>query len=137
MLHVKYKFYSNSLIVWPKVKFSGYFASLLDRLSILWIHFFISISFYFGWIRLFILKKFWVCIFSFLMSSRQKVRDERLGVLNEFYSPASGIVNNAATARNAERFNSSCFSYSCFTEFAFTFIVHVLFSGSTNRSNPM
>ena len=50
--------------------------------------------------------------------------------------PASGIVNNAATALNAERLSSSCFSYSCFTEFAFTFIVQVLFNGSTNRSNP-
>lgn len=54
-----------------------------------------------------------------------------------YFSPASGIVNNAATALNAERLSSSCFSYSCFTEFAFTFIVQVLFNGSTNRSNPI
>lgn len=68
---------------------------------------------------------------------RVKLRMAQICSLREFYSPASGIVNNAATALSAERFSSSCFSYSCFTEFAFTFIVHVLFSGSTNRSNPV
>lgn len=46
--------------------------------------------------------------------------------------PALGIDANAATARNADLFSSSCFSYSCFTEFAFTFSVQVVFSGSTN-----
>lgn len=50
--------------------------------------------------------------------------------------PASGIVRRADTARNADRFNSSCFSYSCLTEFVFTFNVQVYFSGSTSLSKP-
>ena len=54
-----------------------------------------------------------------------------------FNIPAFGICNNAATARNADRFNSSCFSYSCFTELGFTFNVHVERKGSTNCSNPI
>lgn len=52
------------------------------------------------------------------------------------YLPAFGICRSAATARNADRFSSSCFSYSCFTEFGFTFSVHVNFKGSTNCSSP-
>lgn len=52
------------------------------------------------------------------------------------YQLASGMVNNAETARKADRFNSSCFSYSCFTEFGFSFVVQVDFNGPTNLSNP-
>lgn len=46
------------------------------------------------------------------------------------------MVKRAASALNADLLSSSCFSYSCLTEFAFTFVVHVVFSGSTNLSNP-
>ena len=67
---------------------------------------------------------------------RHKRRCPRNGDRFNWQLPASGIVNNAATALMADLFSSSCFSYSCLTELAFTFIVQVFLSGSTSPSNP-